>query len=91
MDTVPAAPPAAVFLPSERVEPGDEQARLVLRLVNGTVLVLPAYSSLDELVRCCGPDQPWVAMRTDDVDALTADLGAGMVLLDTAFTDEPAP
>lgn len=86
----PALPPDVVLVPSLRVQPGDEQAQLVLRQVDDDLLVLPAYSSIDELVRCCGPDQPWVALPADTADEVAAQAGAATVLLDTVFTD-PEP
>lgn len=82
------APPLTVFVPSARVQPGDETASLVLRQVDGDTLVLPAYTSLDALVRCCGPDQAWVALPADVADALLDELGAQAVVLDAVFSDE---
>lgn len=91
----PVLPPSAVvLLPSERARPGDAEVRLVLREVPGDGLVLPAYSSVDALVRCCGDDQPWVALTVERTDALAAVLGVAAVVLDTAFTapvEEPVP
>lgn len=82
-------PPAApvLFVPSERVRPGDEQAGLVLRRLAGGEVVVPAYTGLVPLVRACGPEQPWVALPADVLDGLLDDLGAAVVVLDTAFED----
>ncbi|MFP5219888.1 MAG: SAV_915 family protein [Actinomycetes bacterium] len=84
-------PTAVVYLPSERVRPGDETAQLVLRDVPGDGVVLPAYSSLEALVRCCGDNQAWVALTVERTDALAAGLGVVAVVLDTPFAaPEPA-
>ena len=83
-------PPLTVFVPSLRVAPGDEQASVVLRQVAAETLVLPAYTSLDALVRCCGEQQPWVALPADVADALAEQAGAEAVVLDAVFTD-PVP
>ena len=85
-----AAPAPTVLVPSLRVQPGDDEARLVLRQVDPDTLVLPAYSSLDALVRCCGEDQAWVALPGEVADQVAAQAGARAVVLDAVFT-EPVP
>ena len=80
--------PATVWVPSARVQAGDEDVQLVLRQVEDGPLVLPAYSSLHELVRCCGEDQPWVALPGEVAGAVSAEVGARGVVLDAVF-DEP--
>lgn len=81
----PAAP--VLFVPSERVQPGDEQAALVMRRLAGGEVVVAAYTGLVPLVTACGPQQPWVALPADVLDGLLDDLGAVAVVLDTAFED----
>lgn len=62
--------PDVVYVPSQRVHAGEDQAQLELpRTPEGGVLLM-AYSSPEALVRACGPDQPWVALHCDMVDAL---------------------
>lgn len=82
------SPPPTVLLPSERVQEGDAEARIVLRQV-GDELVVTAYSSLSTLVRCCGEEQPWVAMPAGDVELLKQSVGAIVVLLDLPVLDLP--
>ena len=77
--------PETVWVPSARVQPGDEDVQLVLRQVAPDLVVLPAYSSLEELVRCCGDDQPWVALPGKVADAVTTQVGAQAVVLDAVF------
>lgn len=79
-------PPPVVLMPSEPVREGDEQAQVVARQV-GEDLLLTAYSSVAALVRCCGEDQSWVALASDDVEALKISLGARAVVLDLPLTE----
>jgi hypothetical protein len=44
-----------------------------------------AYSSLEQLVWCCGDRQPWVAFRTERIDALPSVTGADVLLWDEAL------
>lgn len=81
-------PPETVYVPSERVTEGADDVGLVLREVvedGESSLVLPAYSSLDALVLLCGPEQPWVAMRSKTIDALAEELNVSAVVLDASF------
>ncbi len=69
-----ALPPEIVYVPCVPVEPGAAEAQVMLRTLpraDGSIMtVLPAYSSVDELVQACGDAQPWVAMRSAGVDGL---------------------
>ncbi len=79
------APPAVALLPCQRVRPGDVEAQVQLREVDSE-LIVTAYSSVAALVRCCGPDQPWVALAATDVEQLRTSTGATAVLLDLPLT-----
>lgn len=69
------------FVPTEaELSPGDENAMVTLvTTVDGGLAVL-AYSSLEHLVRCCGDRHPWVAFRTENIDALPGVTGADVLL-----------
>ncbi len=69
------------FVPTEaELSPGDENATVKLvHTVDGGLAVL-AYSSLERLVRCCGDRHPWVAFRTENIDALPGVAGADLLL-----------
>lgn len=77
-----------VFVPSERVSAGDTQARLVLRQLDDGALIVPAYSSLEALVRCCGKSQSWVCLPADGLPGLLAETGAAFVVLDAPLLPE---
>lgn len=89
MNPLTPADAAVLVVPSERLRPGDEQARLVLRRLDSGEVVVPAYTSVGALVAACGPDQPWVALPPAALDALVAAGTAATVVLDTAFTTSP--
>jgi hypothetical protein len=84
--TVRSGPPLGdvAYVPTVReLSPGEENA--VLKLLSSTStgqLAVLAYSSLEQLVRCCGDRQPWVAFRTQRIDALPSVTGADVLLWD---------
>lgn len=82
----PVSPPPTVFLPAAAAEPGPEGYLVELRQVDD-VLVVVAFSSLEALVRGCGLEQPWVAMRAEDVDDLREQWAAAAVILDPVLDD----
>ena len=65
------------YVPTEsQLSHGDESVMVKLIATGeGEVLAL-AYSSVEELVRCCGFEQPWVAFEVDKIDALPGVTGA---------------
>lgn len=79
----PSALPSVVLLPSP-TPVGSKGAEAQLRQI-GPLLIVPLYSSPEALVACCGPDQPWFAVASDDIDAMVQEWCADLVLLDTAF------
>jgi len=63
-------------------------AHLELRRLPDGRLALPAYTSLDKLVNCCGPHQPWGAVDDDGLRQVRRSTGYDVVLLDAAFPPE---
>jgi hypothetical protein len=88
--TEPLSLPATVFVPSERVRPGDTEANLVLRNVDDALVML-VYSSTGALVQALGADQPWVALPADVADDLAVKLGVAAILLDADLTGPDRP
>lgn len=81
----PVSPPPTVFLPATGPA-GPEGYQVQLRMLDEVLLVV-AFSSLEALVRSCGPEQPWVAMRAEDVDDLREQWSAAAVVLDPVLDD----
>ena len=48
-----------LFVPARKVAAGSDRAWPELRTLNDGRLALLAYTSVAELVRACGPHQPW--------------------------------
>lgn len=72
---------AVAYVPvEEELAPGDENAVLKLSRTSIGQLAALAYSSLERLVHCCGDRQPWVAFRTERIDALPSVAGADVLL-----------
>lgn len=62
--------PELVFIPTQRVGGGDEQAQLQLReMVDGRKAVL-IYTSLELLVTGCGRQQNWIAAPVEELERL---------------------
>ncbi|WP_263249567.1 SAV_915 family protein [Saccharopolyspora rosea] len=79
---------ATVYVPSERVGPDDQEARIELRRDGHDRLVMLAYNSLEELVACCGEAQPWIAIPRDRVSHVQSDVGAAQVLWGIELPEE---
>ncbi|SEB45678.1 hypothetical protein SAMN04489727_1902 [Amycolatopsis tolypomycina] len=79
---------APVYLPAQRVVRPDQQAPVETRaLADGTRAVL-AYSTLEQLIACCGEHQPWAQVRGRDMHDIQQQCEADVVLWDHALPDE---
>lgn len=77
-----------VFVPTQRVRPGDAEFSVELRTLTDGRLALLAYSSLESLVECCGPAQPWAEVPAERLEGLRVMVQAAVVLVDTPLEDE---
>lgn len=77
-----------VYLPCRRVGPRDREAQVELRRADDERLVMLAFTSLEELVRGCGEDQPWIEVAVDRVSQVQRDTGADAVLWDLELPTE---
>lgn len=59
-----------------------EEVLFELRRTDDGRIELTVYSTPEELVRCRGPRQPWIGIRTDALDECAAVCGADVVLWD---------
>jgi hypothetical protein len=78
------ATPELAYVPATVVA---EEVAFELRRTAEGGLALPAYSTLDDLVRCCGPHQRWVSVRTEGVAECARACGADVVLWDVALPE----
>ncbi len=65
-----------------------ERAEIEMRQLEDGRVALMAYSALDRLEFCCGPHQPWVLYRTDELDTLKVLSPYDVVLFDQPLPDE---
>lgn len=63
-------------------------AHLELRRLPDGRLALPAYTSLDQLVSCCGAHQPWAAVDDDGLREVARATRYDVVLVDAQLPVE---
>ncbi|WP_305093349.1 SAV_915 family protein [Prescottella sp. R16] len=63
-------------------------AQLELRRLPDGRLALPAYTTLDQLVTCCGPHQPWASVDDTGLRDVAQTTGYDTVLLDAELPAE---
>lgn len=64
----PVVPPV-LYLPCQAA-PTTDRALVEMRQLDDGCVTLMAYTALDRLAYCCGPNQPWVLYRTEALDEL---------------------
>ncbi|NLV81279.1 MAG: SseB family protein [Rhodococcus sp.] len=79
-----------LYVPTRRRD-GSGQVRLEMRTLADGRLALPAYTSLQELVRCCGPQQPWMGIDSAGLEQIHRTTGYDVVLLDARQPPPPPP
>ncbi|KSZ58134.1 hypothetical protein Z045_13075 [Rhodococcus pyridinivorans KG-16] len=70
-----------LYVPIRRRD-SSGQVRLEMRTLPDGRLALPAYTSLEELVRCCGTQQPWMGVDNTGLQEVHRTTGYDVVLLD---------
>lgn len=75
---------AVLFVPT-RPRDGSGSSLLEMRTLTDGRLALPAYTSLERLTSCCGPQQPWIAIDAHGLRETENDTGYEVVLLDAAM------
>jgi hypothetical protein len=83
----PPVPPI-VYVPCAPSRAGDQDLTVDLRQTLDGRLALLAYTALDRLIDCCGPEQPWAVMRTADLEQIRVTSGFEIILLDLEIPPE---
>lgn len=65
-----------------------ERAEIEMRHLEDGRVALMAYSALDRLEHCCGPHQPWVLYRTEELGTLKVLFPYDVVLFDQPLPEE---
>jgi hypothetical protein len=76
------------FVPTRQILGQDEQIRPELRRTADGRLALPAYTSLDRLLACCGDHQSWVLVPTDWFERIREECGVEVIALNVALPVE---
>ena len=77
------------FVPAEvEMSPDDEDATVKLVSTPDGELVALAYTSLEELVRCCGDRHPWVAFQANKIAVLSGVTGVDVLLWNQELSPE---
>jgi hypothetical protein len=77
-----------LYIPCETETTSTGEVRLSLRTTRDGRVALLAYTALDRLVTCCGPNQPWVLVPTDRMDEIGEGQRFDVVHLDLMVPDE---
>jgi hypothetical protein len=59
-----------------------------LRQTRDGRLALLVYSALDRLVACCGEDQPWTVLPSQNLEQIRLETGFELVFLDLEIPEE---
>lgn len=76
------------FLPALPRSGELSEVRPALKPLEDQGLALPVYTSLEYLVEGCGKQQPWVAVRDEDLEQVFHDSQADVVIVDAALPEE---
>ena len=79
--------PPALYLPSTGV-PNAKGVEIELRRLRDGQMALLAYTAVDRLVKCIGPNQPWVLFLTENLDELVKAQPFDVVMLDQWIPQE---
>jgi hypothetical protein len=80
--------PPVVYLPCIETVTDAAQARIAMRMTGDGRVALLAYSALDRLYACCGPDQPWIVMPTPGLNALQQAQPFQLLMLDVVIPED---
>lgn len=85
---VPSDFPPVVYLPCAESVSNPEAARVDMRQTRDGRTALLAYSALDRLHTCCGPDQAWILVPTANLARLQVARPFQLLLLDVVIPPE---
>ena len=78
---------SALYLPSTGV-PNARGTEIELRRLRDGRMALLAYTAVDRLVKCMGPNQPWALFLTENLDELAEVQPFDVLMLDQRIPRE---
>ncbi|XVV15298.1 SAV_915 family protein [Actinoplanes sp. CA-131856] len=84
----PVIVPPFVYVPCAPLRAGDTELTVDLRQTRDGRLALLAYTALDRLVDCCGAEQPWTVMPTENLEEVRLATGFELILFDLEIPPE---
>jgi hypothetical protein len=88
----PASPPVVVppivYVPCAPRRSEDAELTVDLRQTREGKLALLAYTALDRLIDCCGPEQPWAVLPTADLEQVRLATSFDIILFDVEIPPE---
>lgn len=82
----PVIPPV-LYLPC-KAESTADKALIEMRQLDDGRVALMAYTALDRLAYCCGPNQPWVLYKTEALGELKQSTHFDLVAFDQPLAEE---
>ncbi|MFC4082488.1 SAV_915 family protein [Amycolatopsis samaneae] len=79
--------PAALYLPTSETPKDHSGASIELRRTPDGRTALVAFTSLDQLVSCCGEHQPWARVATEDLPAIHRARPYDVIVLDSPLPE----
>lgn len=79
--------PPALYLPSTGV-PNAQGTEIELRRLRDGRMALLAYTAVDRLVKCMGPNQPWALFLTENLNDLAEKQPFDVIMLDQRIPQE---
>lgn len=77
-----------VFIPTADMPDEQGEAEIQLRRTDQDELALPVFTSVANLVACCGEGQAWVVFRAETLPELVAATGATGIAQDQELPQE---
>lgn len=82
---------AVWYVPCSPVESGAEQVQLEMRERDDGSTALLAYTTMERLVAGCGGQQPWIAVRPEEIELIQQQANFDLIAFDVELPTEMRP
>lgn len=80
--------PNALFLPTAKKPKDFTKAEIELRKTADGRMALVAFSTVQRLVECCGPHQPWALVKSEHLGHVYKEQPYDLIVLDSDLPEE---